>query len=174
MDRLERPKVVGGLIVKVTTGCGNMYIQLGWWNGSIHEVFATLGRGGGCAMGYGEALTRSVTVGLRRGVPVDDYIDQLRGVRCPNPMLFPKEDAVQSCPDALAKVLRQYGVLTIEELVKLILNLKAPVTPVAKPTIESESLLVPGSSILDAADPEYTDAMAQIKTLKANREAQGL
>lgn len=126
MDRLARPKVVGSINIKVVTACGNMYIQMGWWQGSLHEIFATLGRGGGCAMGYGEALTRSVTLGLRCGVPVAEYARQLRGVRCPNPMMFPKEDAVLSCPDAIGKVLEHYGSLTAEGMIKLIQDLNAP------------------------------------------------
>lgn len=126
MERISRPKIVGSVNVKVVTACGNMYIQMGWWQGGLHEVFATLGRGGGCAMGYGEALTRSITAGLRYGVPVSEYARQLRGVRCPSPMMFPKEDAVLSCPDAIGKVLETYGSLTVEGLVKLIESLNAP------------------------------------------------
>lgn len=125
MDKLTRPKVVGSINVKVVTGCGNMYVQMGWWNGALHEVFATLGRGGGCAMGFNEALTRSMTTGLRRGVPASDYVKQLKGVRCPVPLPFPKEDSVMSCPDAMAKVLEEYGSLTTDGMIKLVQELNA-------------------------------------------------
>lgn len=138
MDKLPRPKVVGGLIVKVVTGCGNMYVQLGFWNGSLHEVFATLGRSGGCAMCLNEALTRSVTAGLRRGAPVEDFVKQLSGLRCPTPMPFPKEDAVMSCSDAMAKALREYGLLTAEGMIKLIQNLNSPPTTLLSDEQEAE------------------------------------
>lgn len=125
MEKIPRPKVVGSINVRVVTGCGNMYVQMGWWDGSLHEVFATLGRGGGCAMGFSEALTRSVTAGLRCGVPVSEFARQLRGVRCPNPVPFPKEGTVLSCPDAIAGILEQYGSLTTDNVVELIQKLNA-------------------------------------------------
>lgn len=121
MDKVEkalRPKIVIGVTVKKTTGCGNMYIQLGYVNGKLFEIFATLGRAGGCAMCYSESLTRSITTGLRCGVEVKEYVDQLKGARCPTPHLFPKSEAVLSCPDAIGCVLQQYGSLTLEEIIQ--------------------------------------------------------
>jgi len=153
MERLSRPKVVGSLNVKVATGCGNLYIQMGWWQGSIHEVFATLGRGGGCSMSFSEGLTRSITAGLRRGVPVDEYIDQLQGIRCPTPRPFPKKDAVWSCPDAIAKALKEYGSLTTEGMIKLIQGLDA------QPSTGTTS-----------GDSELEDAIKRMEELRIERE----
>lgn len=118
--KAPRPKVIGGLTVKVVTGCGPLYIQMNWCGSRLFEVFATLGKTGGCAISQSEALTRSVTMGLRHGVPLAEYIRQLEGIRCPNPMPFPKEEAVWSCADALAKTLKRYGTLSVEGVVKLI------------------------------------------------------
>lgn len=155
MDRLPRPKVVGSINVRAITGCGNMYIQMGWWQGSLHEVFATLGRGGGCAMSYGEALTRSITAGLRREVPVSEYVRQLKGVRCPSPMPFPKEESVLSCPDAIGKILEQYGSLTTEGMIKLVQDLNAQ----------------PGSL---SEEDEEKEALRHIEELRAERDKQDL
>lgn len=119
-EKAKRPRVLGGITVKVATGCGNMYIQMNWRDGQLFEVFATLGKTGGCATSESEAVTRSVTLGLRSGVPVDEYIKQLRGIRCPNPMPFPKEYAVSSCSDAIAQTLSKYGKLGIENVIRLI------------------------------------------------------
>lgn len=109
LEKVARPKVLKGITVKVPTGCGNMYVQLNRLEGKLFEVFATLGKTGGCATCQSEALTRSITVGLRCGVEVEEYIDQLQNLRCPSPLPFPKEEAALSCPDALAKVLQAYG-----------------------------------------------------------------
>lgn len=157
MDKTKRPKVVGALIVKTVTGCGNLYVQLGWWNGKLNEVFATLGKSGGCAMSFNEALTRSITAGLRFGesVPVSEYVKQLRGIRCPTPMPFPKEDAVMSCPDAIAKVLEEYGSLTAEGMIMLIQRLNAP------PSSLSE-------------EEEMKEATKRVEELKAERERESL
>lgn len=159
MNKLPRPKIVGGLIIKVVTGCGNLYVQLGWWNGSLHEVFATLGRGGTCAMSINEALTRSITAGLRRETPVTDYVRQLTGIRCPTPMPFPKEDAVMSCPDAISKVLREYGLLTVVDMVKLIMDLNKLSEHPTEPLSE---------------EAEREEALERIEELKEEREKQGL
>lgn len=152
--KLPRPKVVGGIIVKVVTGCGNMYIQLGWWNGRLQEVFATLGKGGGCSMSFNEALTRSVTTGLRfgKGVPVSEYVKQLSGVRCPEPRPFPKEDAVLSCPDALARMLKVYGSLTTKDMISLVIGLNTS----------------PGGSLEDS---ELKEALDHIENLRVERES---
>lgn len=120
MQKEVRPKILGGITVKVTTGCGNMYVQLNWKNGRLFEVFATLGKSGGCASCQIEALTRSITLGLRCGILPEEYIDQLRAIRCPSPLPFPRESAVSSCPDAISKTLEQYGNLAIEDVVKTI------------------------------------------------------
>ena len=102
---VKRPPVLGGITVKVVTGCGNMYIQLNWLGDRLFEVFATLGKGGGCAVCQSEALTRSITLGLKCGIPVSEYVRSARGIRCPTPVPFPKDQAVLSCPDAIAKTL---------------------------------------------------------------------
>lgn len=118
----DRPIVLGGITVKVLTGCGNMYVQLNWYRGRLFEVFATLGKVGGCAICQTESLTRSITLGLKCGIPLSEYVHQLRGVRCPEPVSFPKESAVLSCPDAVAKTLEDYGLLSMEKVVELLLG----------------------------------------------------
>lgn len=155
MEKALRPKVVGSINVKIVTGCGNMYVQMGWWDGRLNEVFATLGRGGGCAMGLNEALTRSITTGLRCGVSVSEYVKQLKGVRCPSPMPFPKEESVLSCPDAIAKVLGEYGSLTTPGMIKLIQDLNA-----------QRSCL--------PEEEEEERALRHIEELRVAREEQGL
>jgi len=120
LEKPKRPKVLGGITVKVKTGCGNMYVQLNWYHGRLFEIFATLGHGGGCAGSEMEALTRSVTLGLKHGVPIGDYIHQFKGILCPNPVPFPKSDSVMSCPDAIAKILEQYGTIPVSDVLEFI------------------------------------------------------
>ena len=154
-----RPLVLGGITVKVVTGCGNMYIQLNWYRGKLFEVFATLGKGGGCAVCQTEGLTRGITLGVKYGVPVTEYIRQLRGIRCPTPMPFPREHAVLSCPDAIAKTLERYGGLTAEEVVKLVL--------VNGQDMSSNDPVL-------SAEEERVQAEAEMQKQKREREEQGL
>lgn len=127
LQKPARPEVLGGVTVRVVTGCGKMYVQLNWCRGRLFEIFATLGHGGGCATCEMEGLTRSITLGLKCGVPLAEYIHQLKGIRCPVPVPFPKEAAVDSCPDGIAKVLTRYGALGVDGVVALLRDLNGDV-----------------------------------------------
>ncbi|MEM3426753.1 MAG: TSCPD domain-containing protein [Nitrososphaerales archaeon] len=105
MSKLVRPKSLSGVTVKVSTGCGNSYITCNSSDEGPFEVFCRLGKAGGCANCQMEALTRAITVGLRYGVPVDEYVRQLSNLGCPSPSIDSQYDDVRSCPDAIAKVM---------------------------------------------------------------------
>lgn len=107
VEKRPRPKILLGETVKVTTGCGNLYITMNTDEVGLFEVFATLGRAGGCAYAQNEGLTRLLTLGLRCGIPLSEIIHSLEGIRCPKSYMWPEEDRVLSCPDAIAKTLEQ-------------------------------------------------------------------
>ena len=179
MDRISRPRVAGGLNIKVKTGCGNMYVQLCWWNGQLYEVFATLGRGGGSGMASNEALTRSITASLRCGVNVDEHIDQLINIRCQNPIFYPKEDQVLSCADGVGKVLKEFGHLTTEEMVEVIMGVHGDnLSKEGKKTSwETEQEAHPGKPdllVITNPDAEAASAMARMEEQRALREKEGL
>lgn len=117
-----RSKILGGITVKVETSCGNMYVQMNWSQGRLFEVFATLGHSGSCASCEIEALTRSITLGLRCNVPCGEYAKELRGIQCPNPHPFPRETAVMSCPDAIGKAIAEFGEMSPRQLIRLLRN----------------------------------------------------
>jgi len=162
-DKPSRPPVLGGITVKVTTGCGNMYVQLNWYQGRLFEIFATLGHGGGCATCEMEALTRSITLGLKSGIPVLEYIYQLRGIRCPSPMAFPKESAVFSCPDAIAKTLSEYGSLDVDAVVGLLRGVNG-----------HRELGNDGIIPTEIVDLSPDDVASRVHGLAGEREAQGV
>lgn len=120
--KAPRPTILAGITVRVNTGCGPMYVQLNWYQKRLFEVFATLGKTGGCASCQSEGITRSVTMGLRCGAPVKEYVKQLKGLRCPTPVPFPRESAVWSCPDAISGVLDRYGSLPVADVAKLVVT----------------------------------------------------
>ena len=154
-----RPTIIGGLTIKVKTGCGNIYCQMNWCHGHLFEVFATLGKSGGCASCHTEAITRLMTSALRSGMSVDECIDQLRGLRCQNPVSFPKEEAAMSCPDAIANTMIRYGKLTVQEVIKHILTAND---------------MDDDTSSDDEADDEAKEAKLQLDKLKEGREKDGL
>ncbi|MEE8420279.1 MAG: TSCPD domain-containing protein, partial [Dehalococcoidales bacterium] len=89
------------------TGCGNRYITGNSDEPGICEVFAHLGKAGGCATAQLEATCRLISLALRAGVEVDVMARQLRGIRCPS-IAFGEGRAVLSCADAIAIVLEQH------------------------------------------------------------------
>jgi len=105
-QKTKRSKVAQGETTRVETGCGHLYITINRDNEKIIEVFATLGKAGGCAKAQGEALTRSITLGLKYGIPPEEFVKQLDNIRCPSPALDNGEQ-IQSCADAIAKVLKK-------------------------------------------------------------------
>ncbi len=109
-EKLERPVETFGKTIKKTTGCGNLYITLaGDGNGNDPiELFTRLGKSGGCSECQNEALSRCISLGLKYGIPVEEFVDELIDIQCPSPIMFPKEDKTLSCPDAIARAMRGY------------------------------------------------------------------
>lgn len=103
-----RPKTLEGKTVRVKTGCGNLYITVNSNGLKPLEIFVRLGKAGGCSNSQNEALTRTISLGLKYGVPIKELVDELRGLQCPNPSLYPEEEKTLSCADAIAKVLAEY------------------------------------------------------------------
>ena len=109
LAKKDRPKTLEGSTSKIGTGCGSLYVTVAGDNGfEPMEVFAHLGKAGGCSNCQNEALTRVISLGLRYGVPVQEYIEALRGIRCPNPYMVNSDKQCLSCPDGIATALEEY------------------------------------------------------------------
>jgi ribonucleoside-diphosphate reductase alpha chain len=103
----KRPTETKGAIRKVSTGCGSLYITVAYDDKGIFEVFATLGKSGGCASAQLEATCRLITLALRSGVDVASVVKQLKGIRCPN-IAWEDGKSILSCADAIASVLEKH------------------------------------------------------------------
>ncbi len=104
----QRPTETRGAITKVSTGCGSLYITVAYDDKGIFEVFATLGKSGGCASAQLEATCRLITLALRSGVDVASVVKQLKGIRCPN-IAWENGKSILSCADAIAGVLEKHS-----------------------------------------------------------------
>lgn len=117
----KRPKVLFGPTEEVTTGCGHLYVRLGYdSDGSLLEVIATLGKSGGCAYCQLEALSRAISLGLKYGIPISDYTKQLIEIECPSKVMWPEEERILSCVDGIAKVLNKHNGHSNAESLKLL------------------------------------------------------
>ncbi len=113
MVRTERPETLQSERTRVETGCGSIYIIVGFYEGKPFEVFITKGHTGTCVYSMNEALGRAISIGLQHGVSLEDYVKTLTGIQCEKPLDFPKDKRCVSCADGLAKVLSGY--ITKEE-----------------------------------------------------------
>ena len=102
-----RPNVTIGTTTKIATGCGNLYVTINEDEQQLpFEVFMQMGKAGGCAMSQLEAIGRLLSLALRSGIDINSIIEQLKGIRCPNPS-WEKGGRIFSCSDAIARVVER-------------------------------------------------------------------
>jgi ribonucleoside-diphosphate reductase alpha chain len=102
-----RPERTYGVTQRMNTGCGKLYVTLNTDDMGICEVFAQMGKAGGCANSQIEATGRLISLALRSGVKPESILKQIMGIRCPSPV-WQEGEMVLSCSDAMAKALNEY------------------------------------------------------------------
>jgi ribonucleoside-diphosphate reductase alpha chain len=102
-----RNRLTTGRTFKHRMGCGTLFVTANHDAHGLCEVFANLGKAGGCPS-QSEATCRAVSIALRCGVDPKALIEQLRGIRCLSTAAARNSGNgidVLSCPDAIARVM---------------------------------------------------------------------
>ncbi len=102
-----RPQTTFGRTERIPTAHGSMYVTINEDQYGICEVFAQTGKTGGDAAANNEAIARLISISLRAGIPVEQIIRQLRGIRSSTPIWF-NGGMVLSGPDGIAIALERY------------------------------------------------------------------
>lgn len=106
-----RPDTMRGVTLKQKTGCGNLFVTINEdEDGRPFEIFARLGKAGGCTSCLMDAIAIMLSHGLRMGINLQVYEAILRNLRCDNPIRGIENNGVpvHSCADGIAKVLQSY------------------------------------------------------------------
>jgi ribonucleoside-diphosphate reductase alpha chain len=109
-----RPPVTEGTTQRIGTGCGKLYVTINRDEQGICEVFAQMGKTGGCAASQIEAIGRLISLALRSGIKTDSIVRQIAGIRCPQPA-WNNGHLILSCADAIARVLSQHSGVSVTE-----------------------------------------------------------
>jgi ribonucleoside-diphosphate reductase alpha chain len=108
--RPSRPQLLSGETQRMETGCGKLFVIMNDDEYGPREVFANMGKAGGCASSNTEALGRLISLALKKGASSQEVVDQLKGIRCHVPYGM-GPNATLSCADAIGKALeRRYVV----------------------------------------------------------------
>jgi ribonucleoside-diphosphate reductase alpha chain len=104
----SRPEELSGKTTKIVTGCGSLYVTVnGDESGAPFELFAEIGKAGGCAASQCQGLGRLASLALRSGIEPREVVRQLRGISCHSPAgLGPSK--ILSCSDAIGRALSHY------------------------------------------------------------------
>ncbi|HZY64512.1 MAG TPA: vitamin B12-dependent ribonucleotide reductase [Rubrobacteraceae bacterium] len=105
--RNGRPRTLSGVTKKIQTGHGPLYVSMNDDEFGPRECFVVLGKPGGTAAAFSDALGRMISLAMTHGATPAEVVHQLRGIQDGHPMGF-GPNAVLSVPDGVAKAMGEH------------------------------------------------------------------
>jgi ribonucleoside-diphosphate reductase alpha chain len=105
--RNGRPRTLSGVTKKIRTGHGSMYVTMNDDEFGPRECFVILGKPGGTAAAFSDALGRMITLALTHGADPAEVVHQLRGIQDGHPAGV-GPSATLSVPDGVAKAMAEH------------------------------------------------------------------
>jgi ribonucleoside-diphosphate reductase alpha chain len=137
--KAKRPRWITSETAKIETAEGDLYVTITHDDrGMPFEVFAGVGKSGTSTSAGVEALCRTISTGLRYGIPPYEYVKQLRGIKSIQHGMGPK--AVFSIPDAIGQMLEEYMVRSFGEDWAADYGWTSQSAPPPLPTAQSEAM----------------------------------
>lgn len=94
-----------GKTAKIKTGCGTLRVTVNYKDDKPFETFFRMGRAGGCAAAFTEAVGRLASLALRNGAKIEEVETHLMALQCNKPVGV-GDDCVSSCLDGAAKAIK--------------------------------------------------------------------
>ncbi len=105
--RNGRPRTLSGVTKKMQTGHGPMYVTMNDDEFGPRECFIILGKPGGTAAAFSDALGRMISLAMTHGAQPAEIVHQLRGIQDGHPAGV-GPNAVLSVPDGVARSMAEH------------------------------------------------------------------
>ena len=105
--RNGRPRTLSGVTKKMQTGHGPMYVTMNDDEFGPRECFVILGKPGGTAAAFSDALGRMISLAMTHGAQPAEIVHQLRGIQDGHPAGV-GPNAVLSVPDGVARSMAEH------------------------------------------------------------------
>ncbi|MBN1355203.1 vitamin B12-dependent ribonucleotide reductase [bacterium] len=103
-----RPSAMVGQTIEMQTGCGSLYVTINEdMEGRPFELFAQIGKAGGCVASQTQSTARLISLALRSNIDPMNVVKQLIGISCHKQKGYGQNKTL-SCSDAIAKALQWY------------------------------------------------------------------
>ena len=117
---MTRPRTLRSTTTRLATERGNLFVTVCLDDdGRPYEVLGALGKAGSPEHGMAETACRLISLHLRRGTPVEEIVDQCRGIAdmqpWPNRLPDGRTVQVRGIADGIAHVLRAVAEEEIEQ-----------------------------------------------------------